>query len=120
VLNDKFGIPGRSFMLMPRRGDVQKKYQSMEKHRHEYSDCCDDACSLIDEIRVTCSYLEAKDHGMSDGRSIESMRLAVKTGRTFEVLDDDAIRFPFSHAHIASRPVGQYHGSSQRLWCDLL
>jgi hypothetical protein len=42
---------------------------------------------------------------MNDGRSIESIRLAVKTGRTFEVLDDDAIRFPFSHTHIASRQL---------------
>jgi hypothetical protein len=25
-----------------------------------------------------------------------------------------------SRAHIASRPVCQYHDSSQRLWCDLL
>jgi len=57
---------------------------------------------------------------MNDGRSIKSIRLAVKTECTFEVLDDDAVRFPFSHAHIASRLVGQYHGSSQRPWCDLL
>jgi hypothetical protein len=57
--------------------------------------------------------LEAYDHGMNDRRSIEPMRLAVKTGRTFEILEDVAIRFSFSHAYIAFRPIGQYRASSR-------
>jgi hypothetical protein len=37
----------------------------------------------------------------------------VKTGRTFEILEDVAIRFSFSHAYIAFRPIGQYRASSR-------